>query len=265
MTPEGVEPDDVFNTSEPNIARVYDFWLQGKDNFKVDRDQAERLIRVYPELPLRVRENRKFLTHAVSWAARQGVRQFIDIGSGLPTAHNTHEAAQDVDASCRVVYADNDQLVVRHALARLAGTGVAVINADLTKPETVFTDPKIEELINPEEPCGLVLAMILHFFPAEEVQRIMKFCTDRLAPGSYVILSVGSSGEALGDLLAREYEAASLHNHAPETVEKFFGELELVPPGVVDARHWDPNVPEPPAVTAPLGRVLAAVGRKRGT
>jgi hypothetical protein len=127
----GVLERPVLDAGRPNIARVYDFLLGGKDNYAADREEAARLLEIYPLLGKRARENRLFLARAVAWLARVGVRQFLDVGAGLPTANNTHQVARQVNPACRVVYADIDRVVVRHAQALLAGTGVAAIEADL--------------------------------------------------------------------------------------------------------------------------------------
>jgi S-adenosyl methyltransferase len=189
------EPSSGLDVTKPNIARVYDYLLGGKDNYAADREEAERLLRVYPPLPRLALENRLFLRRAVTWLAQQGIRQFLDIGSGLPTVSNTHKVAQEVDPSCRIVYADNDRVVVTHARALLAGTGVAAIEADLAQPTRLLADPAVDELVRPTEPTALVLAMVLHFFPAEMAQKIVAELAAWLAPGSYVVISVGSGDE----------------------------------------------------------------------
>src|SRR5260370_12131828 len=120
----------ALDTSRPNIARVYDYWLGGKDNFAADREEAERMLGVYPELALLARENRLFLSRAVAWLAEQGIRQFLHIGSGLPTAQNTHQVAQEVEPTCRVVYVDNDALVLAHARALLKDSYVDAVAGD---------------------------------------------------------------------------------------------------------------------------------------
>jgi len=250
-----------FNATVPNIARVYDYWLGGKDHFAADRAEAERLLGIYPRLAQLARENRLFLARAVTWLAAQGIAQFLDIGSGLPTAHNTHQVAQAVNPASRVVYADNDPLVVAHASALLSGPGVEAIRADLADPAGIIADPVVGQLIRPGEPAGLILAMVLHFFDAEAASKITAALADWLAPGSYVVISVGLGDERTGLTLAREYRAGTVHNHAPDQVAGFFDGLDLVPPGLVDARDWNPGVSVPSAGHRG-GRILAGVGRK---
>jgi SAM-dependent methyltransferase len=246
----------------PNIARVYDFWLGGKDNFAADRSEAERLIGIYPKLPLLARENRAFQARAVTWLAQQGIRQFLDIGSGLPTAHNTHQAAQAVDPSCRVAYADNDPVVVRHAIALLSGDRVSAFQADLADPAALTAHPALAGLIEPDQPTGLILALVLHFFEATAAEKIMAGLIDWLAPGGYVVISVGSGDETTGGTLTREYQAGSLHNHPPEQVAAFLDGLDILPPGLVDARSWQPGAPAGEARQHQGGRILAGAGRK---
>lgn len=251
----------ALSTSRPNIARVYDYWLGGKDNFAADRDEAERMLQVYPSLPTKARENRLFLARAVNWVADQGIRQFVDIGSGLPTAQNTHQIAQAVDPACRVAYVDYDPVVVSHARALLSANGVTATEGDLGDPAAILGDPGVGQVIRLGEPLGLILAMVLHFFDAQAVSEIMRTIVRSIAPGSYVVISVGSGDEQTGGRLAREYTAGTLYNHAPGQIARFFDGLELVAPGLVDAGDWDPlGAARAPAETG--GHILAGLGRK---
>jgi SAM-dependent methyltransferase len=236
----------------------------GKDNFAADREEARNMLRVYPPMAKLAQDNRRFLSRAVMWVAGRGVRQFLDIGSGLPTRANTHESAQGVDESCRVVYVDNDPLVVTHAQALLAdpGAGVEAITGDLREPMGILGDPVVCKLIRPSEPACVVLAMVLHFFPFEEAREIASAVIRWLPPGSYAIISVGCGDEQTGGVLTSAYTAAPLYNHSPGQVAKFFGGLPLVEPGLVDVEEWRP------ARTAVQsahqgGRILAGVGRKQ--
>ncbi len=249
------------NTSKPNIARIYDYLLGGKDNFAADRAEAERLLRVCPLLPARARENRLFLARAVNWIANQGIGQFVDIGSGLPTAQNSHQIAQAVDPACRVVYVDHDPVVVTHARARLSANGVTAIESDLRDPAGIVSHPDTERVIRPAEPVGLILGLVVHFINAQAVSEIMRTLVGSIAPGSYVVISVESGDRQTGDRLAREYTATTLYNHAPSQIARFFDGLELVGPGLVDARNWEPlGAARQPAETG--WHVLAGVGRK---
>jgi hypothetical protein len=251
----------AFSVSRPSIARVYDYWLGGKDNFAADRDEAERLLRVYPLVRAKARENRLFLARAVNWVAEQGIRQFVDVGSGLPTAQNTHEVAQAVDPACRVAYVDYDPIVVAHARALLSAEGVTAAEGDLGDPAAILGDPDVGRVIRLGDPVGLILAMVLHFFDAQAISEIMTTIVRSIAPGSYVVISVGSGDEQTGGRLAREYGAGTLYNHAPAQILRFFDGLELVGRGLADAVDWDPlGAERPPAETG--GHILVGVGFK---
>ena len=189
-----VEPA-LFDTSTPNIARVYDYWLGGKDNYAADRAEAERLIAVYPRLPFLARQSRLFLARAVQWLAKQGVTQFLDLGCGLPTGQNTHEIAQAVYPDCRVVYADADPIVVAHAQALLQGPGVTAIRGDIGEPDAILAEVRAQRLVNLAEPTAIVLAMVLHFFDAATASEIVTTFARAVTPGSYLVLSVGSGDE----------------------------------------------------------------------
>jgi len=246
---------------KPNIARIYDYFLGGKDNFARDRTEAERMLAIYPALPVLARENRLFLTRAVDWLAAQGIRQFLDVGSGLPTAQNTHQVAQSGEPSSRVMYVDNDPVVVAHAQALLSGDNVAAVLGDVRDPASILADQDVLKLIHLDEPLGLILAMVLHFFDATTASEITAGFAGALAPGSFVVISVGSGDEETGGQLAREYTAATLYNHSPAEITGFFAGLDLTGSGLIDARDWEPDLT---AATAAHrgGRILVGVGRK---
>ena len=251
----------AFDATRPNIARVYDYWLGGKDHFAADRAEAERLLTVYPRLRERAQENRQFLVRAVAWLAEQGIRQFLDIGSGLPTAQNTHEIAQAVDPACRVVYVDYDPVVMTHARALLTGVDVDAVEGDLRDPVAILSHPEVRNLVRHDEPVGLILAMVLHFFDADTARGITVMLRDSISSGSYVVISVGSGDEETGGRLAKEYTAGALYNHSPAEIARFFDGLEFVGPGLTDAGDWDPGLLAGPQGHVG-GRVLAGVGRK---
>ena len=251
------------DTSRPSIARVYDYWLGGTDNFPADRAEAERMLTLYPELPELARDNRQFLARAVAWLAGQGIRQFIDIGSGLPTAQNTHQIAQKADPGCRVVYVDRDPMVVSHAAALLAGDGsTTALLGDLASPDAILAHPVLTRLVRLEEPVAVILAAVLHFFPPPAACGITAAITRVISPGSYLVISCGSGDEDTVERLAREYAAGTLHNPTALQIREFFTGLDLLdPPGLTDARDWTPGSPAP----APLpygGHILAGLGRK---
>jgi hypothetical protein len=247
------------DTSRPNIARVYDYWLGGRDNFDADREEAERLLEIHPDLRRLAQENRQFLRRAVHWlAADCGIRQFLDVGSGLPTASSTHDVAQAAAPDSAVAYVDNDPVVVLHAGALLAGRhDVMAVRGDAAEPAAILADPRVSTLIRPGRPCAVILAAVLHFFPLAAASRIIAGFAGLAAPGSYVVMSVGSSGSTL----AREYAAGTLHDHSPDEIRTLLTGLEIIdPPGLVDAAHWAPGTPaRAPARSG--GRILAAVAR----
>jgi SAM-dependent methyltransferase len=248
--------------SQPNIARVYDYWLGGKNNFQADREEAERLIEVQPHLPRLARENRMFLRNAVHWlATERGIRQFLDAGSGLPTANNTHDIAQSAAPGSKVAYVDKDPVVVSHAGALLAdGHGVTAIRGDVADPAAILADPRVNALVQPGEPCAVILAAVLHFFSPDDARRVITEFARLTAPGSYLVASVGISGTAI----AREYRPGSVYNYTPDEIRALLAGLTIIdPPGIVDARSWAPGIPVTSSASTAQQqtRVLAAVAQ----
>lgn len=253
-----------FDTSRPNVARVYDYWLGGKENFAADRAQADKLAELFPGIRQLVRGNREFIIRAVSWVAGQGVSQFVDVGAGLPTSPNTHEAAQAVNHTAKVVYVDNDRLVVTHAAALLAdaNSGVVAMAGDLRDPAVLLNSPELRKLISLDEPVCLILAAVLHLMDADAAAKIAADYVSLLPSGSYVIITMARYDDpALADRIMREYTATTFLNHSWEQAATFFTGLELVPPGLGDGRTWRAGMPES---GRPAGSVyaLAGVGRK---
>lgn len=183
-------PADV-DPARPAPARIYDYLLSGKNNFQSDRDAAKRIMALVPEIKDCAWANRSFHQRAARWIADRGVRQFIDIGSGLPTVGNTHDVVRSVDTSCRVAYVDNDPMVRAQSAQLLAGTpGVRVILGDLRDPEQVLADPELRELIDFTEPVGLLMTAVVHFVADEsDPWGLIRRYLAALAPGSYLALS----------------------------------------------------------------------------
>jgi S-adenosyl methyltransferase len=180
----------VFDTSVPNDARMYDYWLGGKDNFAADREAADRSAQAVPELPGLSRENRKFLGRAVRFCANAGIRQFLDIGSGLPTMENVHQVAEQVTVNPRVVYVDNDPVVVRHAQALLAAPRTTALQGDLARADEILGDAGVRRLIDFSRPVAVLLVSVLHFMPDETgVAASVAKLRDAMAPGSYLVMS----------------------------------------------------------------------------
>jgi O-methyltransferase involved in polyketide biosynthesis len=252
-----------FDPSTPSIARVYDYLLDGKDNFAVDREVAQKLLAVAPTAAAVMRENRQFLGRAVTWAAGQGITQFIDLGCGMPTAPNTHRSAQLVTAEPRVAYVDNDAVVLAHlrALAAHGSPGVTVIEGDVR--ETAVILDAVRAGIDLSRPACLLMGALLHFFPAEAARELVAGYVAALAPGSYLVLSVG---RADGDEAEQGFGAYSsggvqAYNHSVADFTSFFGPLALVEPGAVDARVWDPAGPPAAPLPPRAGQSLVGVAR----
>ena len=230
---------EPFDPTKPNIARVWDFWLGGKDNFAIDRELALKMLAVHPPSAKMARENRRFLGRAVNYVAACGVRQFIDVGAGLPTAVNTHDIAQEVDPQARVAYVDNDPVVISHGRSLLAkSAGVIAVPGDMRGPERILADARLRELININEPACVILSAVLHFADAETARGVAVAFARALAPGSYVIISVGSGNPSEEENFTSAYTAAPVYIHSRDQILSFFDGLDLVPPGVVSVRGW---------------------------
>jgi SAM-dependent methyltransferase len=267
QAPHGVD------STIPNIARIYDYLLGGKDHFAADRAAAEQFIAVVPDIPAIAADNRAFLGRAIRYLCDAGIRQFLDLGSGLPTRSNVHEIAQQVAPDARVAYVDYDPVVVRHGEALLAnGSNVAMAHADLTRPATVLDQPEVRRVLDLSQPLALICTATLHFVPDEaRPHAVIAEYRDRVAAGSHLVISHAASyipgrapadAEAGADAAAGVYRQASaqLHLRTPTDIRRFFDGFELVEPGVVWMSQWRP----PPGGRA-AGRMqslYAAVGRK---
>jgi hypothetical protein len=239
--------------TKPNIARVWDYWLGGKDNFAADRELAEKMLEVHPVSAQMARENRAFLGRAVGYVAARGVRQFIDVGAGLPTALNTHDIAQEVNPEARVAYVDNDVMVISHARGLLAKSPrVIAVPGDMNAPEGILADDGLADLIDLAEPVCVILSGVLHFTDAANARRVAGCFANSIAPGSYMIISVGSGNPSEGENFTSAYTAARVSIHSHEEIESFFSGLHLVPPGVVPVSYWsgEEQVPEGELPTA---------------
>jgi SAM-dependent methyltransferase len=240
-------PPVYLRTDVPHPARVYDYWLGGKDNFAADREMAEKLIEAIPGAAGSARANRAFLKQAVRFVVGAGVKQFIDIGSGLPTAENTHEIALEADPECRVVYVDNDSIVRSHGEALLAHTGsTVVVQADLRHPEEILAHPDVTGLIDFDRPLGLLLLGVLHFLPDNEAAAVLDRLRHAVAPGSILVIShltADSDPEGMGrfiDVLTNTPDAAVSIPRSRDQVERFFAGFDLVDPGIVAVDQWRP-------------------------
>ncbi len=259
------------DTSRPHPARMYDAYLGGKDNYAADREAVRLVMRAAPQVRDTARANRAFLGRAVRFLASEaGIRQFIDIGTGIPTAGNVHEVAARTAPGTRVVYVDNDPIVHTHANALLTGSGTTrIVLADLREPEAILGHPKVGELIDFGEPVGLLLVAIVHFLTDDEGPAgILARLRHALAPGSFLVLSHGTAGfqtEAARQAAAVYDQATStitLRSHARITA--FFDGWELIEPGLVQMPLWRPEgkPPRPKELSKIWG--YGGVGR-RGT
>jgi O-methyltransferase involved in polyketide biosynthesis len=252
-----------FDASTPSIARVYDYLLNGKDNFAADREVAEKLLAVAPLTVKVTRENRQFLARAVTWAANQGISQFIDLGCGMPTVPNTHQTAQAITAGARVAYVDNDAVVLTHlrALAAKGNPGVTVVDGDVREVETILN--AVTASIDLAAPACLLMGFLLHFFAPDAARDLVAGYVAALAPGSYVVLSAGrADGEAAKEgFAAYSAGATQVYNHSVPEFASFFGPLDLVPPGVVDSQEWRPDWEQPVHLPPRDGQVIVGVAR----
>ena len=252
------------DTTVPNVARIYDYLLGGKDNFEADRDAAREVMRQIPNSAVACHDNRAFLGRAVHYlAAEKGIRQFIDIGSGLPTARNVHEIAQHASPHARVVYADYDPVVITHARAILEArsSGLLAVEADLRTPGQITGNPDVRRLIDFSQPVAVLMFAILHFLPGTgQPYEITRYLTHVTAPGSYLALSHITDEQvpqANSSAAQQVYQRASAPAvpRSREAITRFFDGLELTGPGVVDINLWPARSARPVTPLALYGGV----------
>jgi hypothetical protein len=258
------------DTSKPHSGRMYDYFLGGKDNFAADREVADRAVDAWPAMRTAARENRAFLGRAVRYLVEEaGISQFLDLGSGLPGVGNVHEVAQAFNPAARVVYVDNDPIVLAHGRALLVSKpeGRSVyLDADMRDPEKILADPVTRDTLDFTKPVALMLVSVLHFITDDDqVQRIVQPLVDALPPGSYVTAS-----HATAEFAPEAREAGQAYTRGGVAVigrdgdvfaDLLFRGLTLVPPGVVVVSEWRP---EPDALPLPRADVSmnGAVARK---
>ena len=262
-------PASGIDTTTPNVARIYDYLLGGKDNFAADREAAGQLMTFIPDIAAIARDNRAFLIRVVRYlTAEAGIRQFLDLGGGLPTQSNVHQVAQQIAPDAHVVYVDYDPVVWSHSQALLVhNDGAANVQADLTKPADVLGSPEVSKLIDFTRPVALLCTAALHFVSDDDgAQEAIATYRDRLAPGSYLTITHGSEegydpngdNEAASSVYSRS--SAQLHPRTLPEILRFFDGLELVEPGLVWLSEWRPDPGVPPA--GRLTSLRACVGRK---
>jgi S-adenosyl methyltransferase len=251
---EWVEGVDL-RTDRPHVARMYDYYLGGKDNFAADRAAVEAVEKAMPDVRQLAQENRAFLRRAVRYMTASGIRQFIDIGAGLPTVGNTHEVAQQAAPEARVVYVDNDPIVLAHGQALLAKNGnTTVVMADMRRPAEIIGSGDVRSLIDFGQPVGILLIAMTHFLTAEQREPVMTTLREILAPGSLLALTHVTSDGQPADAVAGVEDAyrstpTPIYFRTHAEVSRFFDGYTLIEPGLVtvDAWHPDPADPAPDA------------------
>jgi hypothetical protein len=263
-----VSGDEGIDTTVSHVARIWNYWLGGRDNYPVDREVGDQIVKLLPDVPVLARASRAFLTRSVKYLAGEaGVRQFLDIGTGLPTVDNTHEVAQRIAPESRIVYVDNDPLVLAHARALLTsapGGATAYIDADLRDPERILR--MAAHTLDFDEPIALMLMGIVEFLTDdEEAYAVVGRLVEALPSGSYLVMYDGTNvvHREASDRIVEVWNGsgnAPLVLRSPKQIGRFFDGLELVDPGLVSVSRWRPEAMpwgEPDEVDA-----FGAVGRK---
>jgi hypothetical protein len=257
----------LMDASVPNVARIYDYLLGGKDHYASDRQAAVELMIAIPDVVMVCRHNRRFLQRAVRFMAEAGIRQFIDIGTGLPTQGNVHEIAQDIEQDARVLYVDNDPVVVSHAQALLVkAPTVVAINRDLRDPRQIIQHPALQALIDLDKPLAVLLVAILHFIPDDDdPYGIVEELKAAMPAGSYLAISHATGDNVPAEVTAQVREVYDRANApaVPRTragIMRFFDGLEMIEPGLVNVRAWSARSTGSEPARAIF---LAGMGRKR--
>jgi trans-aconitate methyltransferase len=260
------------DVSKPSVARVYDAFLGGKDNFESDRAVVRQILEIAPELPDWTRENRRWLGRVVEWLTREArLTQFLDLGSGLPTAQNTHQLAQQINPAAKVVYVDNDPAVIAHGRALLLDNdNTFFVPADFTEPEKLLTDPIVADSLDFSQPIGMIQALVLHHLEDyEQTRELVRTYVDALPSGSYLAISHacnprdGSEAARLSTEMEEKFHEKfpSLRFRTPAEITSFFDGLEILDPGIVRLYDWWPpgvELDESPAagIRAGAGQIL---------
>ncbi|MET7337533.1 SAM-dependent methyltransferase [Nonomuraea sp. NPDC005650] len=260
----------AFDPHTPNVARLYDYFLGGKDHFPADRAAAEKVLDAAPELRVAVRANRAFLGRAVRYLAESGITQFLDIGTGLPGQDNVHEVARKITPGARVVYVDRDPVVLVHARALLAGQGdTTAVEGDLRKPEGILRNPEVMAAIDFGRPVGVLLTATMHYLgDADHPREVVASLHDAMAPGSYLVMShcTSDARAAAVETITEVYRGtnAPLTPRSRERIAELFEGFELVDPGLVWLPEWRPDQADMiDFVDGPESSlILCGVGRK---
>jgi len=249
---------------------MYDYYLGGYHNFEIDRHAAEQAMKIYPDLPQVMQANRAFLRRAVRFVAEQGVAQFLDIGSGIPTVGNVHEVAQLASPSARVVYVDSDPVAVAHSRAILQDNrSVAVLEADARRPGEILAHPDLRRLLDLEQPTAVLLVALLHFVVDDEAAAaLVHALREALAPGSFLVIAHATTESAPPEVTAQMMQlytrtSSPIKPRSRDEIAALFTGFELVEPGLVYAPLWRPEGEDDPFLDRPERAVTsAAVGRK---
>ncbi|GIH98779.1 SAM-dependent methyltransferase [Planobispora takensis] len=263
QAPAGIDP------TTPSVARMYDYYLGGKDNFASDREAAEQIIKMIPEARANARANRAFLARTVTEIARQGVRQFLDIGSGLPTQENVHQVAHRIDPEARIVYVDNDPIVMAHGRALLEDNPhTTVVQADMREPETLLDHPEIRANIDFDRPVAVILAAMLHFVPDDDAAAaIVAAVRKKLVPGSHLVISHIYAGDMPADVQAgatgvyRSTSAGGIATRTPAHLAAYTEGMEQLRPGIVPIQAWRPEYEEDAVVDFTPPGLIGVVAR----
>ncbi|AHI01595.1 SAM-dependent methyltransferase [Kutzneria viridogrisea] len=262
-------PEDV-DVDTPSAARLYDYLLDGSYNFEADRALAARFMAALPGSRDVARLNRAFLRRAVLFLLEAGVRQFLDIGSGIPTAGNVHEVAQHVDPAARVVYVDNEPVAVAHSQLILEDNpNATVIKADLTEPESILHAEPTRQLLDFSRPIGLLMVGVFHFVPLEaDAAGFVRRYREVLAPGSYLAMSHFTADSKPAEMASMvevmRHSANPIHPRSRAQFAELFADFELVEPGIVPTALWRPEAPEELGPDVAHDEILAGVGRWTG-
>ena len=256
------------DTDRPSAARLYDYYLGGGHHFAADRELAQRIYQVVPETPYMARMNRAFLRRATEFCARQGIRQFLDLGCGLPTTGAVHEIAQAIDPAARVMYVDDEPVAVAHSELILEHhDNTAVLHADLRNPDHVLNHPRTRRLLDLSQPIALLTVAVLHFVSdADDPAGIIRRYREAMAPGSYFVLSHGTGdtlfaeGQSVVELYRDSQNPGYLRTKAE--VAALLDGFDLVEPGLVFVPRWRPASPED-AEDAERSSFYGAVGLRR--
>ena len=260
------ESPTAVNLSVPSPARMYDYYLNGKDNFLMDREAADKALSVFRAVRELAWANRRFMISSVNFLARKGIEQFIDVGTGIPTSPNVHEIARSVFPSARVAYVDNDPMVLAHDRALLSeADGIAVVNGDARHAGDFARHDKIRKVIDFTRPVGVLFVAVLNFVTdTEDPWESVASLRELMAPGSYLVLSHGTSDgsdPAALEAIRQAYRKATAPAvyRTEREIERFFHGFRLVYPGITDVSEWHPIVQPQPT---PGLRIIGGVGEK---